>query len=209
MNSVLIESQFLPPLSYFSLLTQFNEIIIERCEHYVKQTYRNRFYINTSSGKEMVVIPLTSKHGKVLITEVKIDYTQKWLNGMWRTIQSAYGNAAYFDFYAEDFHAILFRRVNFLYDLNQELLSLCLKCLRWNTVVKESNHYDEEILPPIYDCRNVIRDKNKVHDLNLYQPVTYPQVFGSKFVPDLSLLDLIYCMGPDSNSVIQRSAGIK
>lgn len=209
MKSVLIESQFLPPISYFSLLAHFNEIIIERCEHYVKQSYRNRFYINTPSGKEMVVIPLTSKHGKALITEVKIDYSQKWLNGMWRTIQSAYGNAPYFDYYAEEFHGILFRKFSFLYDLNQELLSLCLKCLRWSIPVKESQHYEVEILPPIYDRRNVIRDKNKAHDLNLYQAVAYPQVFGSKFVPDLSLLDLIYCMGPDANAVIQRSAGSK
>jgi hypothetical protein len=209
MKSVLIESQFLPPLSYFALLTHYNEIIIERWEHFVKQSYRNRFYINTPSGKGMVVIPLTAKHGKPFITDVKIDYNQKWLNGLWRTIQSAYGNAPFFDYYAEDFHAILFRKISFLYELNQELLSLCLKCLRWNTPVKESQRYKEEILPPIYDRRNVIRNKSKIHDPDLYRPVAYPQVFGSKFVPDLSVLDLIYCMGPDASMIIQRSAGTK
>ena len=157
----------------------------------------------------MVVVPLTSKHGKILITDVRVDYNQKWLNRMWRTIQSAYGKAPYFDYYAGDLHAILFQKFTFLYDLNHQLLSLCLKWLRWNKPIKETNLFENEILPPTFDLRNVINDKKAHPENKFYQAVAYPQVFGSKFVPNLSLLDLIYCMGPDANEVIQRSVSIK
>ncbi len=157
----------------------------------------------------MVVVPLTSRHGKSLITDVRVDYNQKWLNRTWRTIQSAYGKAPYFDFYAEDLHAILFQKLDFLYDLNHELLSLCLKWLGWNKPVKETNLFEKEILPPAFDLRNLISDKKEHPENKFYHAVAYPQVFGSKFVPNLSLLDLIYCMGPEAKSIIQRSVSAK
>lgn len=206
MKSALIELQFLPPISYFSLLSGYDEIILERHENYVKQSYRNRCYINTASGREMLVVPLTAKHGKVQITSIKIDYNQKWLNRTWRTIQSAYGNAPFFGYYADELHAILFQKFTFLYDLNLELLSLCLKWLRWRITVKESNQFEKTTLQPVYDLRNVIGDKNQLQAMNYFRPVSYQQVFGSMFVPDLSLLDLIYCMGPESMNVIRGSA---
>jgi len=205
MKSALIELQFLPPISYFSLLCQYDEIVLERHEHYVKQSYRNRCYINTASGREMLVVPLTAKHGKVPITEIKIDYQQKWVNRTWRTLQSSYGKAPYFDFYAEGVHAILFQKFTFLYDLNYQLLSLCLNWLKWNIPIKESNQFQKSTLPPLYDLRNVMDDKNEHHKSNYYHPVVYTQVFGNKFVQDLSVLDLIFCLGPASMSHIQQS----
>ncbi|HEX5168257.1 MAG TPA: WbqC family protein [Cyclobacteriaceae bacterium] len=202
MKSALIELQFLPPISYFSLLSDYNEIILERFEHYIKQTYRNRCYINTASGRYMLVVPLTEKHGKVLITSIKIDYAQKWVNRAWRSIQSAYGKAPFFGYYADDLHDVFYRKFTFLYDLNLELLSLCLKWLQWDIPVMETKYFEKETFPPIYDLRNTIVDKKEQDGLSGYSPVAYQQVFGSKFVPHLSLLDLIYCQGPDAARII-------
>jgi hypothetical protein len=205
MTAALIELHFLPSVSYFSLLFSYDKIIFERFEHYVKQSFRNRCYINTATGREILIVPLTEKHGKVVITSVKIDYSQKWLNRTWRTIQSAYGNAPFFEYYAEELHAVLFKKFNFLYDLNVELLSLCLKWLRRNIITSETTHYEKIVLPPVYDLRNVLTGKNEPSELIKFRPVPYQQVFGSNFVPDLSLLDLICCVGPGAMDVIQRS----
>src|SRR5688572_5468492 len=122
MGSVLIECQYLPSIAYFVAIQNSPEIVLEACEHYVKQTYRNRCHILTSQGVDTLIVPLTSKHGKVMIKDVRIDYGQKWLNNHWRTLQSAYGNAPFYEYYSEDLKKVLFTRHEFLFDLNYNLL---------------------------------------------------------------------------------------
>jgi hypothetical protein len=153
----------------------------------------------------MLPVPITSKSGKVMITDVKIDYDQKWLKPAWRKLQSAYGKAPFFEHYADELHAVLFKKFIFLYDLNLELLSLCLKWLDKEISIRQSEGYEKEIFPPVYDLRNHINPKNGVLTNKYHKVVTYPQVFGSKFVPNLSLLDLIFCMGPDAILIVRES----
>src|SRR5690349_5579602 len=107
-NTALIELHYLPSVSYFSTLHGYVQIFVEKYEHYEKQTFRNRCSINTTTGRQDLIVPLTGKHGKTLIKDIQIDYTQKWLNNHWRTIQSAYGKAPFFEYYADDLHRILF-----------------------------------------------------------------------------------------------------
>jgi hypothetical protein len=92
----LIDLHYLPSVAYFAALHGTEKIILEKKEHFEKQSFRNRCHILTAQGVERLVIPLTSKSGKVLITDVRIDYTQKWLNNHWRTLESAYRSSPFF-----------------------------------------------------------------------------------------------------------------
>lgn len=204
MSSILIEAQYLPCVAYFQTLARAGGVTLERHEHYVKQTYRNRCIINTANGPSTLILPLTEKHGKMCITDVRIDYTQKWLNNHWRAIQSAYGNAPFFEYYASDVHDILFKKPTFLYELNYQLLTMCLNWLRLTVSIRESMVYERDPLPPVTDLRSVIHPKKELLDA-FYTPVAYVQVFGKKFVPNLSIIDLIFCSGPGARpSIIQR-----
>lgn len=180
--------------------------MVERYEHYVKQTYRNRCRITTANGEGQLIVPTTSKHGKVLITDVRIDYTQKWLNNHWRTIRSAYGKAAFFEHYADDIHNALFRKADFLYDLNYAVLSLCLKWLKWDTSIAETPYYVHAIPNDTVDLRSVINPKKLEQCYQFYYPVRYNQVFGNTFVDNLSIIDLIFCEGPGAADIIRASA---
>jgi hypothetical protein len=205
-SPVLIELQYLPPIAYFSSLAGKPEVIVEKFEHYEKQTYRNRCYILGSNGIETLILPLTSKHGKTVISEVKIDHSQKWMNNHWRAIQSAYGKAPYFEYYSDDLHTVLFRKHVFLYDLNLELLTLCLKWLKWKLPVRETINYEKQAQEGILDLRSVITPK-KIDQLErFYEPTVYHQVFGNKFVTNLSLIDLILCEGPGARSIVHASS---
>src|SRR5690606_11364820 len=104
MSRVLIECQYLPPIAWFAAVGRSRQIIIERHEHYEKQTYRKRCYINAAHGREAMVIPITGRHGKPRISEVRIDYSQRWLNNHWRTIQAAYGKAPFFEYFSPELH---------------------------------------------------------------------------------------------------------
>jgi hypothetical protein len=203
---VLIDLQYLPSVAYFSTLRSASNVVIEKYEHYEKQTYRNRCYINTANGIVVLIVPVIATHEKTNISEVRIDYRQKWLNNHWRTIQTAYGKAPFFEYYAEDLQRILFQKFEFLYDLNLKLLTLCLKMLKMNLTIVESMAYEENVTNDLIDLRSAINPK-KTETLNLfYKPAPYYQVFGNKFVQNLSILDLIFCEGPGAAGVVQASS---
>lgn len=203
--NLLIDLHYLPSLEYFCVLQQFNHIELERCENYVKQSYRNRCYLKTSQGIEMLIVPLTAKHGKTLIKDVRIDYSQKWQNNHWRTIETAYRKAPYFEYYSDDLKTILYHHHNFLLDLNLELLSFCLKCLRLSPSLSVSVSYEK--IPPshVFDLRSLINPKKPSLDRNFYKSVPYYQVFGSGFAENLSLIDLLFCEGPRATPLLIAS----
>jgi len=157
----------------------------------------------------MLILPLTSKHGNVSITDIKIDYSQKWLNHHWRSIQSAYGRAPFFEYYASDLEKVLFARHTFLYDLNYQLLSMCLKWLKLNVTIKESLAYEKTVDSSIMDLRSLINPKKTDIEEKFYKTSSYTQVFGSTFVKNLSLIDLIFCEGPAARLIVEASAVAK
>lgn len=205
MHTAIIELQYLPPVSYFAALSSYSEIVVEKHEHYQKQTYRNRCYIRSARGPELLTVPLTNKHGKTRITDVRIDYSQKWLNNHWRSVQSAYGKAPFYAYYSDDLRDVLYRKFEFLYDLNYTLLTMCLKWLGWNIPIRESLAYEKMPSPVVADLRSAINPKKNNNISSFYQPVVYHQVFGSKFVENLSLVDLVFCQGPGAGSVVKAS----
>ncbi len=205
MPSILIEPHFLPSLEYFCALSGANEVQWEVCEHYVKQSYRNRCYINTAQGPAQLTVPLTAKHGKVPLREVKIEYAVPWQKNMWRTIQSAYRKAPFYEHYADDVQAILFSHPQHLVELTLPLLSFCLRNLRMSVTTSETVAYQPIAPTGITDLRSVISAKKPHFHRLFYQPQPYYQVFGSVFVENVSVLDLLFCQGPQAPATVVAS----
>jgi hypothetical protein len=196
MSTCLIELHYLPNLQYFHTLAKHECVVLEKHEYFVKQSYRSRCIINTAQGPQTLTIPLTDKHGKTLISDVRIDYSQKWLNNHWRTIQSAYANAPFYEYYADSLHTILFKQHPFLFDLNRELLTMCLRWLKFDLRIEESLAYEGTPASDHIDYRNAISTKKTgLHD-EAHPNRAYTQVFGNAFVNNLSLIDLVFCTGP-------------
>jgi len=200
-----IEAHYLPCIAYFAAIAPATEIVLERRENFVKQTYRSRCRILAANGPIQLIAPVTSKHGKANIGDVRLDYTQKWVNNHWRTIQSAYGKAPFFEYYAEDLRGALFQKVEFLYELNYMLLSICLKWLGWNMSIKETGNYALPSAGDELDLRSAINSKNPEQCYQFYYPVKYNQVFGSTFVDNMSLIDLVFCEGPSASKIVKAS----
>lgn len=203
--NVLIESQYLPPVAFFSAVSRAGAIVIERHEHYVKQSYRNRCQLVGANGRLDLTVPLVHARSKMCIADVMIDYGQKWVNNHWRTIQSAYGKAPYFEYYADDFHDILHSKPALLIELNMRLLSMCLKALRFDMPVAGTLSYTKTAENGVLDLRNVIDVKNPSGMTTFFTPVPYAQVFGSSFVENASIIDLIFCVGPEAARTVKNS----
>lgn len=201
----LIEAHFLPSLEYFCALQRFDKIILEKHEHYNKQSYRNRCYILTSQGLERLTIPVVATHAKIIITDVQIDYSNRWQNNMLRTLESAYAKAPYYEHYIDDLKKEILSRHKYLYDLNLTILSMCLQWLKWDLEVSESVSYKKNTPAHTNDLRDQISAKKDFGAREFYDPVPYRQVFGSNFAPNLSLADLVFCTGPDAPALIRGS----
>jgi hypothetical protein len=204
-QTLLIDLHFLPSLEYFCVLSDFNKIEFEKHEHYVKQSCRNRCYIKTSQGVEMLSIPLTGKHGKVSFADVRLDNSTRWQNIFQRTIESAYRNSPYYEHYAGDLFKIIYSNKNFIFDLNFSLLSFCLESLKWSRELSESSQYENVVNDRFFDMRSTITTRNTYIDRGFYRPAPYYQVFGSRFDENLSVLDLLFCAGPHAGGVLMAS----
>lgn len=200
---VLIDLQYLPNTLYFSLLSKADKVILEKHENFVKQTYRNRTHILTPQGIDVLSVPLLGSQKKIPVSDIEIDYNQKWLNRHWRAIRSAYGKAPFFIHYSELFERQLYANHQTLFELNHNLLTLCLKFLDISTPIYFSEDYQKTPSKPIIDLRSAVHPKKTFASLPGFVFTPYQQVFGKGFVEGLSVLDLLFSEGPNSGSIIR------
>jgi hypothetical protein len=205
-QSVLIDLHYLPSLEFFSCLLNFDEIILESNENYVKQSYRNRAYILGANKPEMLIIPILDGNKKTLIKDVKIDYSQHWQLNHWRTIRAAYGKSPFFEFYIDFFQKVFEKKNTFLWDTNFELLTICLKLLRQNKTICLTEKYEKETNIAVFDARSMINPKKEIKNSEFYKIVPYQQNFGNKFEPNLSIIDLLFCRGNQAFEILKKSS---
>ncbi len=201
--TILIDLHYFPAISYFKEIAKADTVILEANETFQKQTYRNRCEILTANGKESLIIPIV--HGSSgMIKDIKIDYTQRWYQIHDRALRAAYGKSPFFDFIMNDISMVLAKKIPFLWDLNREMLSLCLDKLTLKSNIVESNTYSvpSELEANILDLRGIITPQANRRDGQIVSK-KYHQVFGNEFVTDLSVLDLLYCAVLDSPEIVR------
>ena len=191
MSTVILSSAYLPNLTWYHYFTKAGQVFIEKHEHYMKQSFRNRCEIYSANGKLSLIIPLEKNADKELITEKKISYKENWQIKHWRAITSAYKNSPYFEYFEDEFKPYYNERHEFLFDYNQALLQTINKILRIKKEIQFTEAYSK--LPEGLDLRESIHPKKEA--LILMKP--YHQVFSDKhgFNSDLSIIDLLFNKG--------------
>lgn len=206
-GQVIIDLQYLPCIEYMALLTAVESAVIDTNDIFTKQTYRNRCKIRGANQIENLIIPIKKIHHKTPLTnQVAIDYQQKWANKHLRALQSAYGKAPFFEYYVDEIVEIYNKRPPLLFEFNKLLLTKCLEILELKIEVNYMNQPCEEEANNHIDARGRINPKNQAcHPRWLFNPVSYFQVFGNKFDKNLSVIDLIFCAGPESRQILEQS----
>lgn len=194
-DEILLSTAYFPPAEYFSLIKNTGAILIEQEENYVKQTYRNRCKILASNGILVLTVPvMKGTPVKVPTKDIVIDYSKRWQQVHIRAFASSYSRSPYFQFYFEQIEKILLSNHKFLMDLNDELLFKCMELLNINKCVSHTYSF-KSAGSSDQDFRYSISPK----ELSGYYCMPYIQVFGQDgFVPGLSILDLIFNIGPGS-----------
>lgn len=202
---VVLETQYFPCIAYFCSFFYQEQVFLEAHENYGKQTYRNRCRIRTANKVESLSVPVKSGNSRTAIRDLKIDHSEHWVKIHWRALQSAYGRAPYFEFYADYIRDIFEKKHVYLFDLNIDSLTLCLKFLQMDVAPILTEKYEKQYNPPFKDLRTVISPKKENSTYDFYREVAYPQIFGKDFVANLSVLDLLFCEGPNARTVIKNS----
>jgi len=197
---ILVSSAYLPPSEYFSVISQADEILVEKHENYLKQTYRNRTYILSAHGPQSLSIPVYqgSLH-KTPVKDIRIDYSKRWQQVHLRAMTAAYNSSPYFEFYFENIEKIISKNHTFIIDLNMELIKSVLAILKIIKTISFTSDF-EPTKNKDYDFRYRISPKEE----SLFTIKEYSQVFrqSGPFVNGLSIIDLIFNMGPDSVSYL-------
>ena len=213
----LLTTAYMPPVEYFFAIAHSDRVLIEQHEAYQKQSWRSRCRILAAGGPEDLSIPIIKEERRSRpIRDIRIDYSEPWLQHHVRAFAAAYHSSAFYDYYADDLLPILERRPVFLFDLNMELLEKLLELLDLKVPVSLTESFIAPLRSDIFDGRQRIQPKYKGESLlaeygceQAYYQVFVNQMPGQAghdaqgFVPNLSILDLLSAEGPDAGRFLR------
>ncbi len=194
MSSGLFSTAYLPPIQYYSSLLKFDQLHLEVLEHYPKQTYRNRCYIYSPNGKQLLTIPLIHIGARTTTKDAKISYSDRWQMLHWRSFEAAYRRSPYFEFFEDSLLPFYeTQKHTFLLDFNQELFEAVNKLLKLDLKLAPTTEF-HKTYADISDMRDAILPNSK----EKIEFKKYTQVFENKhsFISDLSIIDLLFNYGP-------------
>ncbi|CAM4016167.1 WbqC family protein [Flavobacterium weaverense] len=193
MNTLLHPTYF-PSISHFVAIAQSENVTFEVEDNFQKQTNRNRTYIYSPNGIQLLNIPIKhSKENRQKTKDIKIEPEFDWQKQHFKSLETAYRSSPFFEFFEDDLRPIFDRKYIFLLDLNFEVLEIVLKCMRMKVDFGKTLEYFHEIGDnSVIDLRNLVEGKK---DNSTFQ--NYTQVFDDKygFINNLSVLDLLFNEG--------------
>ena len=192
MNNILIHPGYFPSISHFVAIAQSDLVTFEMDDNFQKQTNRNRMYIYSPNGIQLLNIPIKhSKEAHQKTKEVRLETAFDWQKQHFKSLEAAYRTSPFFEYFEDDIAPIFQKKHTFLMDLNLETMSVVSKCLGLEFDYNETAEYFHEVTDKI-DLRGLINGKK---DTSVFEP--YTQVFGEKYgyLNNLSILDLLFNEG--------------
>lgn len=187
--STRVITEYFPSIGNMQMMMQHQHLLLEYGENYQKNSLRNRCYLASSQGVQLLSVPLLKgKHQQQPIYEVRIAYHENWPLKHLRSIETNYNKAPFYPHFIDAIQAILNAKPVFLVDLNWSILEFLFQTFSWYPSISCSLDHDTS-------------DLNQKINKQTFKP--YPQQFEDKlnFLPNLSILDLLFCIGPQTKYI--------
>lgn len=182
-SSMVLPCCYLAPVSHYSAYYRAEEVRLEVCDHFAKQTFRNRCWIDSPNGALALTIPVVKTGAKTPMCDIRISDHGNWRHQHWIALESSYRQSPFFEYYADDFAPFYEKKWEFLADFNEELMALVTSLLDISKSVSRTFCFEGDAFAL----------------LPTFEPRPYYQMFASRhgFLPDLSIVDLLFNQGPE------------
>lgn len=182
------------------------ELQIEACENFQKQSYRNRCEILCANGTLSLFVPIIKgKDQRTPIREIEIDYVTEWQKQHFKSIESAYNSSPFYEYIIDDFKFVFEKKERFLFDLNLKILETLRTYIPFEKDIILSPGF---VKGAEFDFKNSIHPKAKMKLPDpQFKAQSYYQTFNDRFdfIPNLSVLDLLFNEGPQAFSILKQS----
>ena len=203
---IVIDNQLFPCICYIKELSKYRYIYLETYDRFKKISFQNRYIISGANNLINLTIPIAGgREQKTIMKDVRIDNSTNWQIKHWRSLTSAYSKAPFFEFYSQSVKDLLFGKSEFLFTLNTKVLEWVFKILKIDAEVSFTKSFvadykDEK------DYRGYFSPKSFQNPALGF--VKYSQVFENRFgfQPNLSILDLLFCEGPNARHLLNQAA---
>ncbi len=201
MNTILIHPGYFPSISQFVAVSKAEEVVLEMEDNFQKQTNRNRMYVYSPNGIQLLNVPIKhSKEAHQRIKDIRLETAFDWQKQHFKSLEAAYRTSPYFEYFEDDLMPIFTKKHTFLMDLNLQTMELVSKCLGLPFRYQETQEYFHKVMD-MTDYRYLINGKK---DTTVIE--SYTQVFDDKhgFINNLSILDLLFNEGRHALSYLKR-----
>lgn len=192
MNNILLHPTYFPSISHFVAMIQADAITFEVEDNFQKQTNRNRMYIASANGLQMLNIPIKhTKNTHKKYKDIRIEHTSSWQKQHFKSLEAAYRTSPFFEYFEDDIYPIFEGKSTFLMDLNFKIHEILTDCLGIELAYNKTTSFIVED-SQLSDLRHLANGKKDRQNF-----VPYTQVFSNKheFQGNLSILDLLFNEG--------------
>ena len=190
-KDILIYPTYFPSISHYIAMINADSITFEVEDTFQKQTNRNRMYIYSPNGIQMLNISVKHDSAKANFKDIKIDNQYNWQKNHFKSLEAAYKNSPFYEYFVDDLRPLFEKKHEFMLDLNLEIFKLVNEALGISIPFEKTTEYFHEVTDKT-DFRYLVNGKK---DKTQIEP--YTQVFDDKhgFLNNLSILDLLFNEG--------------
>lgn len=190
--NILIHPTYFPSISHYIAMIKAESVTFEMEDNFQKQTNRNRMYIYSPNGIQLLNVPVKhSKEKHQKFKDVRIENDFAWQKNHFKSLEAAYRTSPFFEYFEDDFRPLFEKKQEFILDLNLQIFELINSSLGIKIEAQKTTEFFHDSLN-YDDFRSLVNGKKDVTQIE-----EYTQVFNEKhgFINNLSILDLLFNEG--------------
>ncbi len=192
---LITDLQYFTSISFYLSLSTYSHCIFDQYVDLPTSCYFNRCRILGANGTILLSIPINGgRRSKGLVRDIRVSTSEPWQSNHFKTLVSAYNRSPWFGHFRDDLEQLYQQKVTWLKDWD-------LICHQWicdKLSIATTASLSEDFIKSAETGEQDLRFRIVPGQGGTVAGDRYPQVFEERhgFVPNLSILDWLFCMGP-------------